>query len=179
MNEATCRRIVSQRSRGICERCGRARADGKHHRVKRGQLGKWDPSNIVDLCGTGTTGCHGFVENPSAFGAAPDAAGSDGEGWALRSYEDPRAISVAHQMLPGMMMFLDDEGGLITDPVRDAPPTAPTAKSQELQRIIEAQAQLRADGWGPTPEDFRDVTAADLAEQRETERALYIEEHGP
>jgi hypothetical protein len=167
MNETKCREIVSARSHGICERCGTARADSKHHRVKR-RIGKWEPSNIVDLCGTGTTGCHGFVENPAAFGADPDAAHA--EGWALRSDEDPRAVSVAHRMLPGMMMFLDDEGGLITDPFHDAPSSAPEWRSPELRRIMEEREELRRQGWERTPEALRDLTAADFNEIAEERR---------
>ena len=49
MDEATCRKLVSARSGGVCERCGAIRAAGKHHRVKRSQGGRWTPSNIVDL----------------------------------------------------------------------------------------------------------------------------------
>lgn len=40
-----------------------------HHRLKRGQGGGWEPENIVAVCGSGTTGCHGWIEaNPKAAG---------------------------------------------------------------------------------------------------------------
>jgi hypothetical protein len=71
ISERECRAIVTERSSGLCE----ARFDGvcrgvgesKHHRRKEGQGGKWVPSNIVDVCGDGTQGCHGYIEaNPVA-----------------------------------------------------------------------------------------------------------------
>lgn len=62
MNEKDCRDIVAQRSDGVCEICGSARAATMHHRLTR-RFGKWRPSNIVHLCGDGTTGCHGRVTN--------------------------------------------------------------------------------------------------------------------
>lgn len=33
-----------------------------HHRLKRSHGGGWAPSNIVHLCGDGTSGCHGWIE---------------------------------------------------------------------------------------------------------------------
>ena len=50
---------------GVCEaripgHC-LGRAASKHHRDKRGRV--WRPSNVLDLCGDGTTGCHGWVEH--------------------------------------------------------------------------------------------------------------------
>lgn len=37
-----------------------------HHRAKRGQGGGWSPANLLAACGSGTTGCHGYVEaNPT------------------------------------------------------------------------------------------------------------------
>lgn len=66
MDESRCRDIVSERCGGRCERCG-APQYTCHHRWKKGQGGPWVPSNIVALCGSGTTGCHGWVEaNPAA-----------------------------------------------------------------------------------------------------------------
>lgn len=45
-----------------CVRCGR-RAAGWHHRVAEGRGGPTDRWNCVPLCGSGTTGCHGWVEH--------------------------------------------------------------------------------------------------------------------
>ncbi|MBC9819455.1 HNH endonuclease [Nocardia farcinica] len=60
------RRIVDTRCGGRCERCGQP-GYTIHHRRKRSQGGTWDASNLLALCGSGTTACHGWVEaNPRA-----------------------------------------------------------------------------------------------------------------
>ncbi|MGW5147601.1 HNH endonuclease [Rhodococcus koreensis] len=64
--ERECRRLLMLRCEGRCERCGRW-GYTLHHRRKRSQGGLWTASNCVALCGSGTTGCHGWVEaNPLA-----------------------------------------------------------------------------------------------------------------
>lgn len=84
-SEARARQLVRARSAGRCElqhpTACRGGADGVHHRVKRGQGGLWSPANLLDACGSGTTGCHGWTE------AHPTLAGE--LGWALPSYADP------------------------------------------------------------------------------------------
>lgn len=42
--------------------CGKPSATG-HHVLSRGQGGDDVPANILPLCGSGTTGCHGLLEN--------------------------------------------------------------------------------------------------------------------
>lgn len=69
MNESLCRKVVAERSGGFCEiRIQRPAvclglATSKHHRRKVSQGGLWVPSNILDACGDGTRGCHGWVES--------------------------------------------------------------------------------------------------------------------
>lgn len=58
------RALVEGRDR-VCVRCGRAVArdeDSLHHRIPRGRGGENSPENLILLCGSGTTGCHGWVE---------------------------------------------------------------------------------------------------------------------
>lgn len=64
------RDVVLHRDRAQCAFCGK-RPGGAwsiHHRTRRGMGGtradyiNW-PSNLVILCGTGTTECHGWVES--------------------------------------------------------------------------------------------------------------------
>ena len=43
-----------------CELCGR-RATNRHEKLPRGRGGKIDRFNCAYLCGSGTTGCHGWV----------------------------------------------------------------------------------------------------------------------
>jgi hypothetical protein len=89
LNEQQARRLVRERSAGICERCGHARAINFHHRKNRSQGGLWCPTNAADLCGSGTTGCHGEVTEH------PHQAREEG-GWVVWSHEDPAAIPIRH-----------------------------------------------------------------------------------
>ena len=47
-----------------CVRCGK-RGSNRHEKLPRGRGGLRDEFNTVVLCGSGTTGCHGWVtEHP-------------------------------------------------------------------------------------------------------------------
>lgn len=65
-----CVRTVRERDGHVCVRCGRPDGLTTQHRVGRGMGGTrqmWvnQPANLITLCGSGTTGCHGWVEaNP-------------------------------------------------------------------------------------------------------------------
>lgn len=49
-----------------CARCGE-RGSNRHEKLARGRGGLRDEFNTVVLCGSGTTGCHGWVTaNPLA-----------------------------------------------------------------------------------------------------------------
>lgn len=50
-----------QRDAMTCQRCHRGQPVTRHHRKNRSQGGKTTPANLLLLCGTGTTGCHGYV----------------------------------------------------------------------------------------------------------------------
>lgn len=53
-------------NRQRCVLCG-GRASNWHEKVTRGRGGPRDAFNAVPLCGSGTTGCHGWVtEHPDA-----------------------------------------------------------------------------------------------------------------
>lgn len=78
--ERACRKIVRERSREVCEVCGRAPATNMHHRKKAGR--KWTPSNVLHVCGMGNvSGCHGRIES------FPDPAKE--QGWWLLPIQDP------------------------------------------------------------------------------------------
>lgn len=78
------RAAIYQAGEGRCIGCGRADVTAQHRR-RRGMGGSRDPlistpANGVPLCGSGTTGCHGWTERhplPAKL-----------LGWALEVYED-------------------------------------------------------------------------------------------
>lgn len=82
------------RAMGRCEICGKSlswEAYSKHHRRPRGMGGNregWvnDVTNLLLLCGTGVSGCHGMVEANRA--RAYDA------GWLVRSGYRPVEVPV-------------------------------------------------------------------------------------
>lgn len=90
------RDAVRLRAGGLCERCGRSVVNvpaSIHHRRPRGMGGSRDPAvesvgNLVVLCGSGTTGCHGWVEQNRV-----DAVG---HGWLVprRDPRDPGEVPV-------------------------------------------------------------------------------------
>lgn len=99
--ERQARRLVRERSGGICEVCSAARATNFQHRKGRSQGGRWTASNGLDVCGSGTTGCHGYIH------AHPDEACV--KGWTVKSWDDERAVPVD---LPAFgPVLLNDEGG--------------------------------------------------------------------
>jgi hypothetical protein len=101
--EKRARQLVRARSGRVCEGCSQARATNWAHRVGRGQLGPWCPTNGLDLCGSGTTGCHGWATaNPKAARA---------KGWVLRSTDQPGELPALHA-LHGWIL-LDEDGGWV------------------------------------------------------------------
>ncbi|MBW3088804.1 HNH endonuclease [Bifidobacterium sp. 82T24] len=65
---ASVKRLVDERDGRCCSVCGRylpGSPGGRHHRQLRSQQPDptllHRPSNLIDICGTGTTGCHGWV----------------------------------------------------------------------------------------------------------------------
>lgn len=100
--EKEARRLVRERSGGICEVCGKARATNFQHRKNRSQAGQWSASNGLDVCGSGTTGDHGYIH------AHP--AESYERGWSVHSWDDPSEVPV--QTWRGWVL-LDDEGSYL------------------------------------------------------------------
>lgn len=65
---AKLRALVEARDQA-CVRCGRVvprDEDSIHHRIPRGRGGENTAENLLLLCGSGTTGCHGWVESNRA-----------------------------------------------------------------------------------------------------------------
>lgn len=53
--------LVRARSE-ICEVCGSRPGESFSHRIAASRGGTWAPSNGVRACGSGTTGCHGWLK---------------------------------------------------------------------------------------------------------------------
>lgn len=87
------RALVVERAGGACELCREPLGDvwSLHHRLPRRMGGTrrgWinSPSNLLAVCGTGTTGCHGYIEihRVEALGC----------GWLLPDGQHPDQVSV-------------------------------------------------------------------------------------
>lgn len=82
-DKVTCS-LVDERDQYSCVKCG-AFIDGgsRHHRQLR-RSGDHSAANLVLLCGSGTTGCHGWVHaNPAA---------SYRLGLMVHSWHDPASV---------------------------------------------------------------------------------------
>lgn len=102
-SESVARRLVDARSGGgRCEGCARP-ATNFAHRVGRGVGGLWLASNGLKLCGSGTTGCHGWATVEPTFAELC--------GWRVLSGEHPADVPVwmRSSVLIGWHL-LDDEG---------------------------------------------------------------------
>lgn len=84
------RQLVIERDRQRCRRCRRQLTAGEpvsvHHRRLRSQGGVDCACNLVLLCGSGTTGCHGYVHS--------HVADARSLGLLVSAYADPRAVLV-------------------------------------------------------------------------------------
>lgn len=84
--------MVDRRDGYRCVRCGRSLASfpgSRHHRRMRSQSDRThahDVENLILLCGSGTTGCHGWVHAHPADAYAL--------GLLVHSYEDPAETPV-------------------------------------------------------------------------------------
>jgi hypothetical protein len=116
------RQLVMERDGFQCVRCGNV-VSGEpgvdfsiQHRIPRGMGGSRDPrlnlpSNLILMCGSGTTGCHGAVESKRL-----DARE---HGFALWRSQDPTEVPVTVAIWPAsgttpavtVTYLLDDLGG--------------------------------------------------------------------
>lgn len=103
-DEATVKAVL-KRADGRCESCGdelvgrRGFEFSVHHRKLRSQGGDNRLSNLVALCGHGTSGCHGYAHS--------EVAKSRVAGFLVRRRENPAAKPVDHSWL-GHVLLLDD-----------------------------------------------------------------------
>ena len=96
---------VIERDGGRCVGCGdplhgqRGVDYSIHHRKLRSQGGDNRLSNLVSLCGHGTSGCHGLAHS--------EVAAARLSGFLMLSTEDPEQVAVEHSQ-HGPVYLLDD-----------------------------------------------------------------------
>lgn len=103
------RLALAHRCNARCEGCGGHWNGQAAHRQRRSHGGTWNPINLVALCGSGTTGCHGLQHaRPALF---------QGLGWEIGPLDDPALIPVwiltPHRVGPGWHLLaieLDTDG---------------------------------------------------------------------
>ena len=94
---------VDRRDHYSCVRCGRpAEGGSRHHRQLR-RHGDHSAANLVLLCGSGTTGCHGWVH------AHP--ADSYASGMLVHSWHEPESVPMLSAGLHGGAWVQHDRGG--------------------------------------------------------------------
>ncbi len=106
-DEQQARRLVSERSGGVCEGCGQARATDWHHRLARSQGGKWAAENGLHLCRQ----CHRDVTSPD--GTRREYARHTG--MLVLSHEDPWNVPVTTPRLVALYggpVHLGADGGV-------------------------------------------------------------------
>jgi hypothetical protein len=102
--------IATARDEDRCQKCHRGTPITRDHRLNRSQGGRTTPANLQLLCGSGTTGCHGWVTEH-----LEDALT---EGWRVPAWADPLRWpaaryfpSVAGTVRLGWALY-DDAGGV-------------------------------------------------------------------
>jgi|SRR5579875_776 len=112
---AAVRMLVLKRDGYRCVRCGRPAGPGIgpysiQHRVARGTGGGNTLPNLILLCGTATTLCHGEVEgrHPADLEA----------GWRLESWQDPASepVTIRRPGLPDRRVWLTEDGSCSSQP---------------------------------------------------------------
>lgn len=106
---------VAQRDAGRCVRCGRP-GTNVHHRRPRGMGGRADraeanrPSLLLTVCGSGTDGCHGWIESNRAEAlAAGLLLPTNGDA-------DPRTVPVRSRLSPTGWWALTDYADRVAVP---------------------------------------------------------------
>lgn len=100
MNEKISREVVYARSGGDCEvrypRVCLGRATNWHHRRAAGRI--WTPANGLHVCGSGTTGCHGWITHHPAMARE--------FGWTVSNYTDADVVHLVPVVIGDQLVFL-------------------------------------------------------------------------
>lgn len=95
--------LVRTRDGHRCQRCGVSIVDipsSIHHRKLRSQGGQDDASNMIRMCGTGTTGCHGWAHHNRSLALQ--------DGWIVYRIDNPAEVPV--RTLEHGWVLLGDDG---------------------------------------------------------------------
>jgi hypothetical protein len=126
------RRLIAERSGGLCETCGLLRAESIHHRTPRGMGGTRNPAihspaNLLHMCGDGTRGCHGQAESRRL--AATKL------GWIVLRGSDPATVPVSYR---AQWVRVDNQGG-VTRLTEDELETLATIEEDvRMERTLDA-----------------------------------------
>ncbi|WP_143822662.1 HNH endonuclease signature motif containing protein [Mycetocola reblochoni] len=97
---------ATYRDKNTCQRCGRWGMT-RDHRKERSRGGRTTPANLQGLCGSGTTGCHGWKgENPGIAVL---------QGYGVPGWADPTQWPARRYAADGRHIWClyDDEGGWV------------------------------------------------------------------
>lgn len=86
--------LTTERDGGCCVKCGRAGVMSRDHRLNRSQGGLTTTANLQLLCGTGTTGCHGWFTSHPAEAVR--------EGWGVPMWADPHEYPARRWLSTGV-----------------------------------------------------------------------------
>jgi hypothetical protein len=78
--------LVDERESYRCARCGSPIQGGSRHHRKLRRFGDHTAANLILLCGSGTTGCHGWVHS--------HVANSYETGYLVHSWDDPTEVPI-------------------------------------------------------------------------------------
>lgn len=95
---ATCD-AVDERDRQCCARCGQYIVGGSRHHRKLRRYGDHGAANLILLCGSGTTGCHGWVHAHPKLSYA--------QGWMIRGHGTPCEVPLYHRTIGSWVLLLD------------------------------------------------------------------------
>jgi hypothetical protein len=138
---ATCD-LVDARDEYCCARCGRSLYSvltfSRHHRMMRSHPfpGLHLPGNVIDVCGSGSTGCHGYIH------AHP--AESYAKGWLVRGNANLLPTDVPILTARHGWILLDDQGHWTPTPSQENNTEGTQCDSQEP---IPRKPILRSQTW--------------------------------
>lgn len=107
------REALKERADGCCEICGVGGATNAHHRRNKSQGGPDVLSNLMLLCGSGTTGCHGKVTGYPQWATS--------RGYTIQGRVDGEAPETVPVDIRGRRSLLDDDGSVVPLPAGEFP----------------------------------------------------------